>query len=84
MKKWYLWLVLALVFAISGIMNYIDDRSVLAQVIQVSIAILLAFIQLICDKKGEKGKKIFNAVTSIAPTNKIILTINICFTALVN
>ena len=61
MKKWYLWLVLALVFAISGIMNYIDDRSV-AQVIQVSIAILLAFIQLICDKKGEKGKKIFNYI----------------------
>ena len=62
MKKWYLWLVLALVFAISGIMNYIDDRSVLAQVIQVSIAILLAFIQLICDKKGEKGKKIFKYI----------------------
>ena len=44
MKKWYLWLVLALVFAISGIMNYIDDRSVLAQVIQVSIAFFSFFI----------------------------------------
>ena len=62
MKKWYLWLVLALVFAISGIMNYVDGRSVLAQVIQVSITILLAFIQLLCDKKGEKGKKIFNYI----------------------
>jgi len=62
MKKWYLWLVLALVFAISGIINYFDGRSVLAQVIQVSITIILAFIQLLCDKKGEKGKKVFNYI----------------------
>ena len=62
MKKWYLWLVLALVFAISGIINYFDGRSVLAQVIQISITIILAFIQLLCDKKGEKGKKVFNYI----------------------
>lgn len=57
MKKWYLWLVLAFVFAISGIINYFDGRNILAQVIQTSIAIILAFIQLLCDKKGAKGKK---------------------------
>lgn len=65
MKKWYLWLVLALVFAVSGIINYFDGRSVLAQVIQVSIAVILAFIQLLCDRKGAKGKKLFNYIAMV-------------------
>lgn len=65
MKKWYLWLVLALVFAIGGVVNYIDGRSVIAQVIQVSISIILAVIQLLCERKGEKGKKVFNYIAMV-------------------
>ncbi len=62
MKKWYLWLVLSLVFAVGGIVNYYDGRNITASIIQVSITIALAIIQLICDKHGEKGKKIFNYI----------------------
>ncbi len=62
MKKWYLWLVIGLIFAIGGVINYFDGRSILGQVIQVSITVILAFIQLLCDRKGEKGKKIFNYI----------------------
>jgi len=67
-----LWLLLALIFAIGGIINYFDGRNILAQVIQTSVAIILAFIQLLCDKKGAKGKKIFNY---IAMTLSVILGI---------
>jgi len=62
MKKWYLWLVLGLIFAIGGVINFFDGRSILGQVIQVSITVLLAFIQFLCDRKGEKGKKVFNYI----------------------
>lgn len=65
MKKWYLWLVLALAFAIGGVVNYIDGRSVIAQVVQVSISIILAVIQLLCERKGEKGKKVFNYIAMV-------------------
>jgi len=65
MKKWYLWLVLASVFAISGVINYFNGKSISAQIIQVCITTILAFIQLVCDKKGDKGKKIFELIAMI-------------------
>ncbi len=65
MEKWYYWLVLALIFALGGIINYFDDRNITASIIQVSITTVLAFLQLYLDKKGEKGKKIFNLIAVI-------------------
>jgi len=62
MKKWYLWFGLALIYAIGGVINYFDGKSITAQIIQVSIVTALAFVQLFCDRKGEKGKKIFNFI----------------------
>ncbi len=62
MKKWYLWLVLTFIFAISGVINYFDGKSIFAQVIQVSITVILAFIQLLCDRKGANGKRVFNYI----------------------
>ncbi len=57
MKKWYLWLVLALIFAIGGVINYFDERSIIGSIIQVCITTFLAFVQFFCDRNGEKGKK---------------------------
>lgn len=65
MKKWYSWLVLALVFAIGGIINFFDGKSISAQIVQVCIAVCLAFIQFFCDKKGEKGEKVFKLIAMI-------------------
>ena len=62
MKKWYLWLVLALVFAISGVINFFDGRGVTAQIVQVAITVFLAFAQLICDKRGTAGKRVFKYI----------------------
>ena len=62
MKKWYLWLGLSLIFAIGGIVNYFDGKSITGSVIQVCITTILAFVQLICDNNGKIGKKIFKYI----------------------
>lgn len=75
MSKWYLWFILSGVFALGGILNYFEGRSILAAVIQVSMTVLLAFLQLFCDRMGEKGKKLFRYIC-------IALCIALCLTIL--
>ena len=62
MKKWYQWFYLSLAFAVGGLWNYLDGKQIVAAVIQVSITVIMAFIQLFCDKKGKKGKKVFKHI----------------------
>jgi len=62
MKKWWVWLILALVYIFSGIVNYVDNKSINGQIIQVIIAVILAVCQFFCDSCGEKGKKIFKYI----------------------
>lgn len=62
MKKWYLWLGLTLIFAIGGIINYFDGKSIKGSIIQVCITVVLALIQFVCDRYGEKGKKTFKYI----------------------
>ena len=63
MNKWYQWLYLSLCFAIGGIVNYLEGRQTIAAVVQVSITLAFAFIQLFCDRRGEKGKKAFRLIS---------------------
>jgi len=63
MKKWYQWLYLSICFAAGGVLNYLDGRQIIAAVVQVSITVLMAFLQRFCDKKGEKGKKVFKYIS---------------------
>ncbi|MBQ7087874.1 MAG: hypothetical protein IJM96_10415 [Clostridia bacterium] len=65
MKKWYLWFVLAAVYALGGVLNYLDGKSITGAIVQVSIASALAFIQFFCDRNGEKGKKTFKYIAII-------------------
>lgn len=62
MKKWYYWLVLSAIFAAGGVINYIDGKNIIGQIIQVALTILLAFTQLFCERKGEKGMKTFRYI----------------------
>lgn len=64
MRKWYLWLLLAGVFAIGGLLNYWEGRSITAAIIQVIVTVLMAVVQYFCDKKGEKGKKVFQYISA--------------------
>ena len=74
MKKWYQWFYLSLAFAAGGILNYIDGRRVTASVIQVGITLILGIIQLLCENKGEAGKKAFQYI-SIAAIALLVLWI---------
>jgi len=79
MKKWYQWFYLSIGFAVGGILNYIDGRQIIASVIQVGITSTLAFIQFLCDRKGEKGKKVFNYISIAAIVLLIIWLLYLVF-----
>lgn len=82
MKKWYQWFYLSLGFAVAGISNYIDGRQIIASVFQVCITLALAFIQFLCDKKGEKGKKTFHYISIVAIILLIVGLIYLVFSML--
>ena len=63
MKKWYQWFYLSFVFAIGGVINYLDGRQIIAAIIQVSITVVFGLIQFLCDRTGEKGKTIYKYIT---------------------
>ena len=63
MKKWYHWFYLSIIFAIAGIINCFDGKPMIAAIGQVSIPTIFGFIQFLCDKKGDKGKKVFQYIS---------------------
>lgn len=82
MKKWYQWFILALIFALGGVLNFVTDKQIIASVIQVCITVALGFIQFFCERKGEKGKKIFGYITTAALLLLIGLTVFLALGAL--
>lgn len=82
MKKWYQWFYLSLGFVVGGIINYLDNKQIVAAVIQVGITVTLGFIQFLCDKKGEKGKKVFNYISIAAIVLIIVWLIYLVFSLL--
>ena len=81
MKKWYQWFYLSIVFAIGGIINYFDGRQIIAAIVQVSITVVFGFIQFLCDRKGEKGKKVFKYISIAAIILLIIWMIYLVLSA---
>ena len=81
MKKWYQWFYLSIVFAIGGIINYFDGRQIIAVIVQVSITVVFGFIQFLCDRKGEKGKKVFKYISIAAIILLIIWMIYLVLSA---
>ena len=56
MKKWYFWLILALIFAVTGVINFANGDRIIAQIIQVCFTVVLAAVQFFVDrKKGRTG-----------------------------
>ncbi len=60
-NKWYYWLIFALIWIIAGVVNYFDGRDNYF-LFQIVIFLALAPCQYICDKYGEKGKKVFKYI----------------------
>jgi len=69
-KKWYFWLVLAAVWIPAAVMNRADGRSAafITNLVQIGLFSLAAFVQLVCEKNGEKGKRFFRFFTIGAVT----------------
>jgi len=64
MKKWYQWFYLSLGFAAGGIINYFDGKQTTGALIQVSITVAFGFLQFFCDRKGERGRKVFQRIST--------------------
>lgn len=62
MKRWYHWLWLAGIWLIGAIVNGIGGRNAVYQIVAMAIFSSLALCQFMCDKYGEKGKKIFKHI----------------------
>ena len=82
MKKWYQWFYLSIIFAIGGIINYFDGRQIIAAIVQVSITVVFGFIQFFCDRKGEKGNKVFRYISIVAIILLIVWLIYLVFSML--
>lgn len=63
MKQWYQWFYLALCFAVAGTVSCFERGWSFARFIPVILTVALAFAQLICDKRGDNGKRIFKFIT---------------------
>lgn len=63
MKRWYLWFVLAGIQVIGGIINYFDGKQIIASVIAAGLFVFMGVTQFICERKGEKGKKVFRYIS---------------------
>lgn len=63
MKRWYLWFILAGIQVIGGIINYFDGKTIIGSLIGVGIFSFMGITQFICERKGEKGKKIFRYIS---------------------
>lgn len=66
MRQWYQWLYLSIGFGLGGLLNYLEGRKITAAILSVAIFVFLAFAQLICDKKGQKGKRAFHYICILA------------------
>ena len=63
MKAWYQWFYLSLCYAVGGVINYYNNKPIISAIVGICIPAVLAFVQFFCDKKGEKGKKIFRYIS---------------------
>lgn len=79
MKKWYLWLIPTVLFAVCGAINYVGGENITNDVILVCITAVLAVSQFFCDRNGEKGKKIFKYICIAAITVIVICLFSIIF-----
>ncbi len=63
MKRWYLWFVLAGIQVIGGIINYFDGKTIIGSLIGAGVFGFMGITQFICERNGEKGKKVFRYIS---------------------
>ena len=69
MKKWWQWFLLTLVWLATALLNLRAHRSTAVIGYNLGIAgffAVLAVVQYVCDRHGEKGKRIFNRIAFLS------------------
>lgn len=62
-NRWYMWFILAGIWVIGGIVNYFNDKTIIGSLVAVGIFSFMGITQFICERQGEKGKKIFRYIS---------------------
>lgn len=78
MKKWWLWFILSGIWILVAIFNVLDKRSSVTIGFNIFVVVFFAVLgitQYFCDKKGEKGKKLFNQICMGATAIVVLLII---------
>lgn len=69
MKEWVRWLVLDICWIVITVMNIVKGQKsknvIIADIAVIGVFTLLVVAQLICDKHGERGRKIMKALTIV-------------------
>ena len=61
-NKWYHWFLISLCWVIGAIINYFDGKENILMVIGTAFFIAVGITQFVCEKFGEKGKKVFRYI----------------------
>ena len=61
-NRWYIWFIQAGIWGIAGIINYFDGKKIIGSLIAVGIFSFMGIAQVICERNGEKGKKVFRFI----------------------
>lgn len=68
-KEWVRWLVLDICWIVITVMNIVKGQKsknvIIADIAIIGVFTLLVIAQLLCDKHGERGKKIMKALTIV-------------------
>ena len=69
MKEWVRWLVLDICWIVITVMNIVKGQKskkvIIADIAIIGVFTLLVIVQLLCDKHGERGRKIMKALTIV-------------------
>ena len=69
MKEWVRWLVLDICWIVITVMNIVKGQKskkvIIADIAIIGVFTLLVIAQLLCDKHGERGRKIMKALTIV-------------------
>ena len=79
MKRWYNWFILTGIYVICGVTNLIEGKSLLGAGIEIALTVFLAFAQLICERNGEKGRKIYRLICALDIAALVVMLIYLLY-----
>lgn len=79
MKKWYHWFILTAIYAVGGAANLIEGKGLLGSGIQIALTVFLAFAQLLCERNGERGRKVYRVICGVVIAVLVVMLIYLLY-----